>query len=124
LDSHAAGPDGHVEFPSHPHKRVALANQKTVAELGIGRQVARRSRAIEAGQDSLVPTVHDVDQGHAASMTRIFRFQDSEVGRELNLSGRIPRGLVEIRHDLVASMFGFAREVDAANYQLEGTSPA
>ncbi len=124
LDTHTSRSSRNVEFPSHPDDRMALSHQKSVAEFGVGRQIAGRGRAIEARQHGLVSAIHDVDQRDAATAACILRLENRQIRRELDLAGGVPGRFVQVGHDLVAGVSRIDRNKNTADDQLVRTDRA
>ena len=93
-----------VELPAHRHQRVALQQQRGVAEVGFLGGVVRALGVAERAQQAEPPAVHDVEEDHPVAARRIFRLEDEEVGGELHLSLLVPRRQGDVGDDLVARM--------------------
>src|SRR5471030_2553744 len=83
------------------HTSVALFEEEAVAKVAFVVRIGRPAGAVEDAQHAFAAAVRNLKQHRAVSGARIFRFEDVDVGGELDLAFRIARSFVDIDDDAV-----------------------
>ena len=86
LDPQIAGFLREIKLPAKPDERVALFEEKEVSELGFGARVLAAGGVVEGAEHPLATAVRDLVQNGAVAPILHARFQNIEIGRELDES--------------------------------------
>ncbi|PYQ87699.1 MAG: hypothetical protein DMG03_05180 [Acidobacteria bacterium] len=124
IDAHEACPLRRVELPSHPQQRETLLHQKTVAHVGQRRWIEAARRVVEESEHPLAAAVRHFVEQRAVATLDSFWLDEEEVGRELDLAGRIARRVVDVRDDAVRRQRRIDGEEDFAGELLVWTGRA
>ena len=124
IDAHEACPLRRVELPSNPQQRETLLHQKTVAHVGQRRWIEAARRVVEESEHPLAAAVRHFVEQRAVATLDSFWLDEEEVGRELDLAGRIARRVVDVRDDAVRRQRGIDGEEDLAGELLVRTGRA
>ena len=93
---HAAIARQEVSLPGAPHHRVATAEQIAVAGVLACRRIVAGRRIVEVLHRPLVAAVAIVEEEPPVAAGRIDRFQDAEIGGELDQAIAIAQRLVHV----------------------------
>ena len=100
-----------VELPPDRDEREALKEQRGVAKVCFRCRVVRGRRGTERAEQAEASAVDDVEEDDAVAARRVLRFENEEIGRELDLPLAVSRGEVDIGDDLIARILRVDREV-------------
>ena len=100
-----------VELPPDRDEREALKEQRGVAKVRFRCRVVRGGSGTERGEQAESSAVDDVEEDDAVAARGVLRFENEEIGRELDLPLAVSRGQVDIGDDLIARILRVDREV-------------
>ncbi len=114
VDTHPAALPPHVELPADPDEREALAHQKSVAQVCVGRRVGGAA-AIEPAEHELTPAIENFDERNIVRVGRILGTKDVQIGLKLDAPGRIYGRLADVGNHAIARIFRIDREMHDAD---------
>jgi hypothetical protein len=103
----------HVEFPADPDERVAGLEEKRIAEILCGAEVAAL-REIEHADHASAAAIRNLEQRGAVTFRRVLGSEDEQVGREFDQTLSVPRSAIDVDDDLVRGELGIDGEVELA----------
>ena len=115
---HAAIARQEVSLPGAPHHRVAAAEQIAVAGVLACRRIVAGRRIAKILHRPLVAAVAIVEEEPPVAAGRIDRFQDAEIGRELDQAIAIARRLVHVDDASLRRRVGIDGEPGPADQPL------
>jgi hypothetical protein len=91
-----------IELPSDLHDGVAAIEQEPIAVVVRRRRPVDGHLRVELAERNAAPPIDDVEERDPVALARVPRFQNHQVGGELDFARAVSRSLVEIGDDEIA----------------------